>query len=155
MNTFTKLDLAYLKKELRSYQLEKNIPYPKLGEILGSTSKTSSGRGAFARAFFEAPDYDISMKQIVSIAQFLGRDVKSVLFRDKNSVIHSEGDHAMNAINMEQGEVRQEKHARGNLGDESSVIQYLQSCSDLELENISNFIEYLKIKRNNKAFKKK
>lgn len=148
-------DVVYLKQELRLYQKAKGITDPKIGEILGSTAKSSGARGEFTRAFYENPEYEISLNQIVSIARFMGRPVKSLLFREKGSVIHSAGDHAMNAINMGSGGMKQEKKCHGSLYDEKEIIEHFRKCEEEQLENYKDFIEYMQIKRRNDASKKK
>ena len=155
MSYYQEPDVVYLKQELRIYQKEKGISDPKIGEVLGSTAKSSGARGEFTRAFYQNDDYDISLKQIVQVANFMGRPVKSLIFPKEGSAINSEGDHAMNAVNMGSGSMKQEKKESGSKFEEKEVIDHFRECENEQLDNYKDFIEYMKIKRRNESPSKK
>lgn len=155
MSLFDQPDVVHLKKQLRLYQKEKGISDPKIGEVLGSSASNSSARGEFARNFYENPEYDVSITQVIRVADFMGRPVKALLFPEEGALIHSEGDHNMNAVNTGRGKLQQHKKCYGGLFDEREMIEHFRTCETDQLENYKDFIEYMLIKKQNESLKKK
>ncbi len=138
-----KINKKHLRTKALKFKTEKKIPYEKIGEVCGSTAKDTTTRAKHGKKVLSDENYDLSLEQVESLAEFIGEPVEQLLF--DAPLIEANGEHAQSSVSF-----GQKGDTFKNGVKERSVYEMLDSMTIEEIKALSSYMEFLIAKKGKK-----